>query len=51
MTIARKPAAYLALFLLFCVFNYTWATTAPPSRSLKATAAHSAPKRNAIDDS
>jgi tetratricopeptide (TPR) repeat protein len=51
MTIARKPAAYLALFLLFCVFNYIWAAPAPPSRPQKATAAHSAPKRNAIDDS
>ena len=51
MTIARKPAAYLALFLLFCVFNYIWAAPAPPSRPPKATAAHSAPKRNAIDDS
>src|SRR4029453_2339136 len=45
------PAAYLALFLLFCVFNYIWAAPAPPSRPQKATAAHSAPKRNAIDDS
>ena len=51
MTIARKPAAYLALFLLFCVFNYIWAAPASPSRPPKATAAHSAPKRNAIDDS
>ena len=51
MTIARKPAAYLALFLLFCVFNYIWAAPAPPSQPPKATAAHSAPKRNAIDDS
>ena len=51
MTIARKPTAYLALFLLFCVYNYTCAAPAPTRRSQKATAAHSAPKRNAIDDS
>ena len=51
MTIARKPAAYLALFLLFMFSTIVWAAPAPPSRPPKATAAHSAPKRNAIDDS
>ena len=51
MTIARQPAAYLALFLLFGVFNYTWAALAPPGRPPKVTTAHSAPKRNAVDDS
>ena len=51
MTIARKPTAYLALFLLICVFNYARAAPASASRPQKATAAHSAPKRNAIDDS
>ena len=29
MTIVRKPAAYLALLLLSCVFNSTWAAPAP----------------------
>jgi hypothetical protein len=51
MTIARKPATYLALSLLFCIYNYSSAAPAPPSRPQKATAARSAPKRNAIDDS
>ena len=49
--IARRPAAYLALFLLFWVYDYTWAAPASTSRSKKPIAAHSMPKRNAIDDS
>ena len=51
MTIARKPAAYLALFLLISVFNYARAVPAPTSRPQRGAAAHSAPKRNSIDDS
>src|SRR5438067_4063070 len=51
MTIARKPAAYLGLFLLISVFNYARAVPAPTSRPQRGAAAHSAPKRNSIDDS
>lgn len=51
MTIARRPAAYLALVVVFGGFSYAWSAPTAARKSQKAIVAQPPPKHTALDDS